>query len=132
MWVNLSPGCQEALGAGAYTLCWVEGDGAGLVGFHPTYGPCKAFDFSCGKGRLVPITSSLRPVLWDKWKQLVFLRRPLPRIFGRCHVSGWASLPFKGKSSAGGWCQVRATVTVVAVVVSLQPGGFQQLCRAAG
>ena len=63
--INLSPGFQEALSAGAGALCSVEGDGAGLVGFHAGYGPWEALDFSC-EGRLV--TTSLKPVLWDEWK----------------------------------------------------------------
>lgn len=58
---------------------------------------------------MVPVTSSFRPVLWDEWKQLAFLRRPLPAIFRRCHFSGWVSLPFKEKSSAGGWCQAQSS-----------------------
>lgn len=97
------------IGCRACALRGVAGvDGARPVGLPARCGPWEALDFS-REGGLVAVTASLRPALWDEWKWCVFPARLLLRMFRRCRFSRRVSLPFKGESSAGGWCPAQSS-----------------------
>lgn len=77
--------------------------GLGWLGFLPDAAHGKLL-IGCGEGGLVPITPFPPPVLWGEWWQ-----RASPGMFRSWRFSGWVSVPVKGTSSAGGWCQAQSS-----------------------